>query len=59
MQHYTSRLPATDSFLLIDEEFDRFDVTPPSAGNTAVEPTLLADDLAWDDQIDNGNEPSL
>lgn len=49
-----------DISVLIDEEFDGFDNSnfAASSDNTATH-TLPIDDLAWEDQVDNGDEMSL
>ena len=49
----------SDNLPLLDEEFDKGESVPPPADHTAFAPVLLCDELAWDDQLDNGQEMSL
>lgn len=51
--------PAPDSIMLIDEEFDRFDDSEPTFDDPVVAPAVPGDELAWDDQLDNGDTVSL
>ncbi len=44
---------------VLDEEFDRAGIIPYAANPLAPGPVLSHDDLAWDDQLDNGEEMSL
>jgi len=52
-------LPELDPLPLLDQEFDKVDITPEASAHNLIEPTLLCDDLAWDDQLDSGLEMSL
>jgi len=53
-------LVENDPLMLLDEEFDNFEVEPAGLeDHTNVQPALLADELAWDDQLDNGDEMSI
>ena len=54
-----SILTHSTSFPVLDEEFDKFDALSQAVDHSAVEAVLLPDDLAWDDQLDNGEEMSL
>lgn len=47
------------SIPLLDDEFDKGDNAAPMVEHTAVAPVVLGEDLAWDDQLDEGYEVSL
>jgi len=49
---------SNDSLPLLDEEFDIFDIEP-ALDDHSIMPMQMNDELAWDDQIDNGHEMSL
>ncbi len=51
----------SDSFPLLDEEFDRIDIDSASLPDmhASGEPALPKGDRAWDDQLDDGEEMSL
>lgn len=49
-----------DPFPLLDEEFDKAEDKIPSSTERAPVGLMPADiELAWDDQLDNGEEMSL
>ena len=52
--------PDPGPFPLLDSKFDiGEDDLLLSGDHYAVEPVSLADDLSWEDQLDNGEEVSL
>ena len=49
-----------DPVPMLDKEFDKVELAPPPADDgLAISAVTLSDDLAWDDQLDNGEEMSL
>jgi hypothetical protein len=56
MYSHAFTVPDIDLLVLLDEEFDKVEITPPAEH---VAPALLCDELAWEDQLDNGDEMSL
>lgn len=45
-----------DTFPILDDEFDRIEAALPQE---QLSPLFPVDELAWDDQLDNGEEMSL
>lgn len=52
-------ISGTELFPLLDEEFDQVENSAMFADDGSIHPITLFDDLAWDDQLDNGDEMSL
>ena len=48
-----------DSWVILDEEFDKTESLLPTPEHHHSTPIILFDDLAWDDQLDSGTEMSL
>jgi hypothetical protein len=59
MRVQSAIFPIMDLIPILDEEFDRGGIIPSSVNPEAIGPVLSHDDLAWDDQLDNGEEMSL
>jgi hypothetical protein len=58
MQAQAFKFTFADPIPMLDEEFDKVEATP-AADPAVVAHAPLYDDLAWDDQLDNGDEMSL
>ena len=57
--YHASHFTPVDQLPLLDDEFDRDNMPPSPLEHTAVSHHFLPCDLAWDDQLDEGQEMSL
>ena len=50
---------SSDTFPLLDNEFDKLDTAMPFIGEITTSSSNASYELAWDEQLDSGHEMSL